>query len=364
VILIIGSIAVFHQIQYVKDRPVGYDRNSLVMVPMQNGNTRQHYDALRTRLLQTGLIEDVAASQNSVIDTYTTNMGYSWRGKDPSLQEEFTVNTVTPEFGRTTRWKIVEGRDFSSDLATDSNAFIINETAVRYMGFKHPIGEIVDWGANGRYTVIGVVRDMISQNPFESARQMIFNLSRKTDGNNRANLVTIRVKPQVGIHRALAAIGSIFKSYDTDDPFTSSFADQEYAKKFADEERVGQLAGFFTILAILISCLGLLGLSAFVAEQRTREIGIRKVLGASVPHLWSLLSREFLLLVSLSLLIGSPVAYWIMHGWLNSYSYHTGVSWWIFAACALGAIALTLFTVSFQAVRAAIANPVDSLRSE
>lgn len=334
------------------------------MIRMQNDNTRQHYDALRNQLLRTGLVQDVAASQSSVINTFTTNMGYSWRGKDPALQEEFTVNTVTPDFGRTTGWKIVQGRDFNRDLSTDSSAFIVNETAVKYMGFKHPVGEIVNWGDNGRFTIIGVVRDMVSQSPFEPVRQMIFNLSRKTDRNNRANLVSVRVKPQAGMHDALAAIQSVFKGYDHDDPFTCVFADQEYAKKFADEQRVGRLAGFFTILAIVISCLGLLGLSAFVAEQRTREVGIRKVLGASVTHLWGLLSREFVLLVGLSFLIGAPIAYWIMHGWLNNYGYHTGVSWWIFAACALGAMALTLFTVSFQAARAALANPVESLRSE
>ena len=363
VILIIGTIAVFHQIEYVKDRPVGYDRNGLVMVPMQNANTRQHYDAIRTQLLQTGLVVAVSASQNSIINTYTTNMGYSWRGKDPSLQEEFNVNSVTPDFGQTTGWKIVQGRDFNPGLASDSNAFVINETAVKYMGFKNPIGEIVKWGDNGMYTVIGVVRDMVSQSPFDPVRQMIFNIAPQ-NGFDRANIVSVRVKPQAGMHEALAAIGSVFKAYDKEDPFTYNFADQEYAKKFADEERVGQLAGFFTILAIVISCLGLLGLSAYVAEQRTREVGIRKVLGASVPHLWGLLSREFVLLVGLSLLIGSPVAYWIMKGWLNNYGYHAGMSWWIFATCAIGAMALTLFTVSFQAVRAALANPVDSLRSE
>jgi ABC-type antimicrobial peptide transport system permease subunit len=286
-------------------------------------------------------------------------MGYTWRGKDPSLQEEFTVNSITPDFGKATGWKIVEGRDFRSDLATDSGAFIINETAVRYMGFKHPIGEVVNWGDNGRFTIIGVVRDMVSQSPFEPVRQMIFSLDR-----NHLGLVNIRIKPQAAVSGALAAIQAIFKQYDPLDAFTYTFADQEFAQKFQDEERIGRLAAFFTILAILISCLGLLGLSTFVAEQRTREIGIRKVLGASIPHLWGLLSREFLWLVSLSLLIGSPVAYWIMKGWLNKYSYHAGVSWWIFATCAAGAIALTLFTVSFQAVRAALANPVESLRSE
>jgi hypothetical protein len=314
-------------------------------------------------LLQTGLVEEVAASRSSITNIWTNNMGYSWQGKDPSFQEEFSVNAVTPDFGRAVGWKIVEGRDFRSDLATDSNAFIINEAAVRYMGLKHPIGEIVDWNGNGKYTIIGVVRDMVSQSPFEPTMQMIFSLDRTSD-RHRAGLVDIRLKPQAGTTTALAAIQNIFKQYDTEDPFNYSFADEEFAKKFADEERTGQLAGFFTILAIIISCLGLLGLSAFVAEQRTREIGIRKVLGASVPHLWSLLSREFLLLVTLSLLIGSPIAWWIMKGWLNNYGYHAGMSWWIFATCALGAMMLTLCTVSFQAVRAALANPVDSLRSE
>ncbi|HVS94890.1 MAG TPA: ABC transporter permease [Puia sp.] len=363
VILIIGTIAVFHQIQYVKDRPLGYDRNGLLTVPMQNDNSIEHYDAIRTQLLQTGQIDEVAASRSSVINSWSTNMGYTWRGKDPSLQEEFSVNSVTPEFGRATGWKIVQGRDFRGDMASDSNAFIVNETAVRFMGLKHPIGEVVTWGDNGRYTIIGVVRDMVSQSPFEPVRQMIFSLDRK-NYHRRASLVNIRLKPQAAATTALSAIRNVFRQYDSKDPFVYTFADDEFGKKFADEERVGRLAGFFTLLAIVISCLGLLGLSAFVAEQRTRELGIRKVLGASIPHLWGLLSREFVWLVGLSLLIGSPVAYWIMKGWLNGYAYHAGVSWWIFAACALGAMALTLFTVSFQAVRAALANPVDSLRSE
>jgi ABC-type antimicrobial peptide transport system permease subunit len=163
---------------------------------------------------------------------------------------------------------------------------------------------------------------------------------------------------------ALAAIGNVFKKLDPQDPFEYQFVDEEYAKKFGDEERIARLAGFFTILAIFISCLGLLGLSAFVAEQRTREIGIRKVLGASVFNLWNLLSREFIGLVGLSLVIGSPIAFLFMQSWLNSYEYHATLSWWIFAITAAGAIGITLFTVSFQAIRAALANPVNSLRSE
>jgi putative ABC transport system permease protein len=360
VILIIGTIAVFRQIQYVKDRPVGYSRDGLVLIPVQSDDIRKHYDALRTGLQQTGLVEDIAGSASAPTSIVFTNGGYSWRGKDPSLQDEFVSNLVTPEFGKVTGWQIVQGRDFSRGIPTDNHPIIINETAVRYTNLKNPVGEVLTRdGGNERYTIVGVVKDMISESPFEPVRQMIFSLN-----DQFINTVDIRVQPQASMTRALAVIRAAFSTYDPEDIFEYQFADQEYAKKFGNEERVGRLAGVFTTLAILISCLGLLGLSAFVAEQRTREVGIRKVLGASVFNLWNLLSREFVGLVGLSLLIGGPLAYWIMRGWLNNYHYHADLSWWIFVAAAAGAIAVTLFTVSFQAIRAAMANPVKSLRSE
>jgi ABC-type antimicrobial peptide transport system permease subunit len=359
VILIIGTIAVFHQIEYVKDRPVGYSRDGLIMVRLQSDKIKMHYDAVRRELGQTGLIEDMAGSFNTPVDAWGTNMGYSWRGKDPSVVESFGNNTIAPEFGKVVGWKIVEGRDFSREMATDSDAFIINEAAARYMGLKHPVGEIVTRG-DSKHTIIGVVRDMMSQSPYEPVKQTIYALDAHHDGS----YVNIRVKPQAGMAQALAAIGTVFKKYAPEDPFEYKFADEDFAKKFENEERVGKRAGFFTALAIFISCLGLLGLSAFVAEQRTREVGIRKVLGASVLHLWNLLSREFLWLVGLSLLIGGPVSWWIMKGWLDGYKIHAGLSWWIFAAASLGAMAVTLLTVSVQTVRAALGNPVRSLRSE
>jgi putative ABC transport system permease protein len=360
VILIIGTIAVFRQIQYVKDRPVGYSRDGLVMIPVQSDDVDKHYDAIRTGLQQTGLVADMAGSAGSLTNIFATNGGFAWTGKDPSLQDEFVSNFVTPEFGKVTGWQVIQGHDFSRDMPTDNHPIIINETAVRYLNLKNPVGEVLtrDHG-NERYTIVGVVKDMISESPFQPVRQMIFFLNK-----HFINYVNIRVQPQASMTRALAAIKIAFNTYNPQDIFDYQFADQEYAKKFGDEERVGRLAGAFTTLAILISCLGLFGLSAFVAEQRTREVGIRKVLGASVFTLWRLLSREFLVLVSLSLLIGGPVASWIMHGWLNNYHYHAGMSWWIFAATAGGVILITLLTVSFQAVRAALTNPVKSLRSE
>jgi hypothetical protein len=360
IILIIGTLSVYHQIQYVKDRPVGYSREGLVMASIQSDNIRQHFDALSRELKETGFVGEVAASESAPTNTYVNNMGFKWRGKDPSLQESFTTDAVDVDFGVVTGWQIREGRDFSKAFATDSTAMIINETAAKYMGLPHPVGEGITWGDDGHYTIIGVVKDMIMQTPYEPVRPMLFYMG----SSSRRNTLNIRLRPQACMTTALAAIGAVYKKYDPENPFEYRFADQEYARKFGDEERIGKLAGFFTVLAIFISCLGLLGLSAFVAEQRTREIGLRKVLGASVFHLWNLLSREFVVLVGLSLLIGGPVAAWIMKGWLGNYQYHAGLSWWIFAAAALGAVGLTLLTVSFQTIRAALANPVKSLRAE
>jgi putative ABC transport system permease protein len=360
VVLIIGTIAVFRQIQYVKDRPVGYSRDGLVMVPVMSASIQQHYDALRSGLQETGLVEDMAGSASGPTQIWATNGGYSWTGKDPSMQDEFVANLVTPEFGKVTGWQIVQGRDFVRGMPTGNHPIIINEAAVRYMNLKHPIGEVLTRdGGNEHYTVVGVVKDMINESPFEAVRQMMFSLN-----DQYINVVDIRVRPNASMPRALAAIKVAFSRFDPENVFDYQFADQEYAKKFGDEERVGRLAGVFTALAILISCLGLLGLSAFVAEQRTREVGIRKVLGASVFTVWNLLSREFLGLVGVSLLIGGPLACWIMYGWLNNYHYHANLSWWIFAATAGGVILMALLTVSWQAIRAALANPVKSLRAE
>jgi predicted permease len=363
VILIIGTITIFHQIQYVKDRPVGYTREGLLMVSIQSKNVSDHLAVISDQLKQTGLVREVSASQSDATNTWVNNMGFQWQGKDPALQESFTTNGVSPDFGKTTGWQIAQGRDFSADLATDSGSFIINETAVKYMGLTHPLGMTVRWGNDSidRYTIIGVVKDMIAQNPDQPVPPMIFFIARYSW---MMHTVNIRLDPSAGMTRSLAAIQSIFKKYDPGNSVEYRFADQEYAKKFEEDERVGRLAGGFTVLAILISCLGLVGLSSFVAEQRTREIGVRKVLGASVLSLWSLLSQEFVMLVGLSLIIGGPIAFWVMHSWLQNYAYHATLSWWIFALAAGGAIALTLLTVSWQAIRAAMANPVNSLRAE
>jgi putative ABC transport system permease protein len=363
VILIIGTIAVFRQIQYVKDRPVGYSRDGLVMLSVKSDALRNHYEAFRNDVLRTGAVEEMALSESPLTAVYITNSGYTWQGKDPAMTDDFSTVKINPEYGKVTRWQIVEGRDFNRDLATDSLSFVINEAAVKYMGLKDPVvGQRIKWGDNGNYTIIGVVKDMIMQSPFEPARQTIFYEHAAFVSN--LNVIDVRIRPDVGTAAALDKIASIYKKYDSENPFEYQFVDQQYAKKFSSEERVGKLAGFFTSLAIFISCLGLFGLASFVAEQRTREIGVRKVLGASILNLWQLLSKEFVRLVMLSLLIGGPIAWWVMHNWLQNYHYHATLSWWIFALAGSGAVVITLLTVSFQAIKAAMANPVKSLRTE
>ncbi|HEY4194972.1 MAG TPA: ABC transporter permease [Mucilaginibacter sp.] len=358
VTLIIGTIVVFRQVQYTKNRPVGYERTGMIQSEMKNDIIHKHFDAIRNDLLQSGTIVEMAESGSPVTGVWSNNSGLTWRGKDPQLQDDFGTIDVSYEFGKTAGWKITGGRDFSRSFLSDSTAMILNEAAVKFMGFKNPLGEIVKW--NGKdYTVIGTVKDMVMSSPYDPVKPTIFHML-----NEGGNFADIRMNSKIGTHDALVKIESVFKKYDPDSPFDYKFTDEEYAKKFANEERIGKLAGFFTILAIFISCLGLFGMASFTAEQRTKEIGVRKVLGASVFGLWRMMSRDFVVLVIISLMIAIPIAYYFMIGWINNYKYHAELSWWIFGLTAVGAIIITLATVSYQSIKAALANPVKSLKTE
>ena len=359
--LIIGTLVVFQQIQFVKNRPLGYNINSLLLLntPFSDSNLAQQFETFRTNLLQTGSVEEVAKSEALVTDAFVTNSGLDWQGKPPGMQDEFVTMRISHEFGETVDWNIIEGRDFSRDFATDSMGFVINEAAAEYMGLENPVGEQVDWGESGTYTIIGVVEDMITQSPYASVRQMIFFID-----YDRTDVINVKLKPEVDIQKGLADVEAVYKIYDPSTPFEYRFADEQHAQKFATEVRVGKLSGFFAVLAILISCLGLFGLASFVAEQRTKEIGIRKVLGASVASLWQLLSKDFLGLILIACLLAIPLAYYFAHDWLQNYEYRTELHWWVFAVAGSGALVITLLTVSYQTVRAALMNPVKSLRSE
>jgi putative ABC transport system permease protein len=358
VILIIGTIVVFNQIQFAKNRPVGYSRAGLVTVPMTTEDIHKHFEAVSTELKNSGTVSDMAESSSAITYVDETDNGFAWQGKDPSLQGDFGVVYVSRDFGKTIGWKFKEGRDFSKEFPTDSSGIILNEAAANFMNIKNPVGKIIDWDGN-LYHVIGVVKDMVMQSPYEPVFRTIF-----VTNKDPQQVIDIRVNPSASMHDAIAKIGSVFRKYSPDEPFDYHFVDEEYAKKFGDEERIGKLASFFAILAIFISCLGLFGMASFMAEQRVKEIGVRKVLGATVFNLWGLMSKDFIILVMISLLIAVPVAYYFMHGWLQNYQYRTNLAWWIFASAGLCALLITLLTVSYQAIKAALANPVKSLRSE
>ncbi|MGB5820209.1 MAG: ABC transporter permease [Saonia sp.] len=358
--LIIGTITIFRQIQYVKERPIGYDKEQLLYVPINTSEIITHFETVRNDLLLSKDIKEVAASDVLVSGTFTTNGGFDWKGKDPNMSEEFNTLRATHGFGEMIDWELKEGRNFSREFKSDSLAFIINETAARYMGLKNPVGEFVKWGTMGSYKIIGVAKDMVTRSPYDQVRPTIFTLHY----GGFLNFINIKVGEGGNIRNALAHMERVFEKHDPQSLFTYNFIDEEYARNFINEERTAKLASFFAVLAICISCMGIFALSAFVAEQRTKEIGVRKVLGASVFGLWKMLSKDFVVLVIISCCIAIPLGYYYMHGWIAKYAYHTELSWWIFALAILGALFITLLTVSFQAVKAAVVNPVKSLRTE
>jgi putative ABC transport system permease protein len=356
--LIIGTIIVFRQIQYAKNRPVGYTRDGLITVVMNTPELYGHYNELRNDLIASGGAAEMTESNSVPTQIWSNNSGFSWKGKDPTTDPLFGTIAVTHDFGKTVGWKIVAGRDFSRNFPTDSGSFILNESAVKLAGFTSPIGQVMRWHGRDR-VITGVVKDMVMNSPFEPTVPTIFLMD-----YGWLNMIIVRTNPALSIREALDKIEPVFKKYNPGSPFEYKFSDDEYARKFSDEERVGNLATFFAILAIFISCLGLFGLASFVAEQRTKEIGVRKVLGASVFNVWRLLSRDFVLLVIIACLIAGPLAWYFMNGWLQQYDYRSDISWWIFAVSSLGAMVITLLTVSYQAIRAALINPIKSLRSE
>jgi len=316
--------------------------------------------------LQTSAITDMGESNSLPTEISSGNDGFYWKGVAPGNGLGFGTLRASYDFGHTIGWQVVEGRDFSRDFPADTagvmGGLILNEAAVKQMGLKHPIGEVVSYKGtifpNVPHVVVGVIKDMVMESPYKKPEPVMFFCG------GWANHMLLRVNPRLPMREALAKIEPVFKKYNPGSPFDYNFTDDTYAKKFSEEERIGRLAGFFAVLAIFISCLGLFGLASFMAEQRVKEIGVRKVLGASVFHLWRMLSKDFVALVILSCFIAIPLARYFLHAWLQKYEYRTEISWWIFAAAGGGALGITLLTVSYQAIQAALANPVRSLRSE
>jgi putative ABC transport system permease protein len=363
IILIVCTIVIYNQIVFARNRPVGYTREGLLMIQKKSDDFSKNIETLRSELKNCGAVSEISESAGTVTSIWSGNGGFNWKGKDPSFEANFNTLSVSPEFGNTVGWQFIEGRDFSREMASDSSGFVLNEAAVKYMKLKNPVGETIHWtnrawSVDKDFTVLGVIRDMLMGSPFEPVRPAIFLIQ------GWHQWLNIKINPQVSTGDALPKIEAVFRKVIPLVPFDYKFVDQEYAMKFAAEEKIGKLASVFATLAILISCLGLFGLASFVAEQRTKEIGIRKVLGATVGNLWKMLSREFVVLVVISSVIATPVSYYLLFNWLKKYDYHTEISWWIFAITGIGALCITLLTVSYQSVKAALMNPVRSLRSE
>ncbi|MBX2843801.1 MAG: ABC transporter permease [Flammeovirgaceae bacterium] len=358
VILIIGTIIVYRQIQYTKDRPVGYNRDRLISVNMRTNDIHDHFEVIRNQLLASGTIVEMSES-SCPLNTYCTGLGnFDWPGKDPDFLAGFSVFWTSPEYGKTIGWELLDGRDFSREITSDQQGMVINLSAAEYMGLENPVGQTIkhdekDW------TILGVINDLIVGSPYESVRPSIYMFAPSV-----SQVASFSFSPDISTQDALRNIESIFKEYAPGVPFEYQFADQLYAKKFNNEVRIGKLSSIFSILAILISCLGLLGLASFTAQKRTKEIGIRKIAGASTFMLWKLLSKEFMLLVTLSCIIAVPFVLYFSGNWLDNYEYRTNIPWWIFAFASLGALLITLLTISYQAIKAALMNPVKSLKSE
>ncbi len=358
VILVIGTVVVKKQIDHSKDRSIGYDQSGLIMIGKVTEDYEGKYNTMRHDLLNSGAIVEMSESSSPLTEVWSGGSGFEWQGKDPDFLTNIVTVCVSHDYGNTVGWNLAEGRDFSRAFSTDSTAFILNEAAVKYMGLKDPIGKTIRWN-NQDHQVIGVVKDILVESPFEPVKQTVYMIK-----YDNTNWIELKLNPGKSVSASLAAIKTVFNKHAPNVPFEYQFVDETFAKKFIAEERIRKLSTIFTFFAIFISCLGLFGLASFIVEQRTKEIGIRKVIGASVFNLWQLLSKDFIKLVILAIIIAMPLAYYGVTNWLSNYEYRTEVSWWVFAVSGIGAIVMTLVTVSFQAIKAASANPIKSLKTE
>ena len=357
VILMIGTIIIYQQIQYGKNQPIGFNNKGLITIN-QSEDIGNHYDALRQELLSTGAVSSVCKSNSPPSDIYSNNNGWEWKNST-QLDKSVIFSTIATyyDYTQTLGIKMAEGRDFSRQFA-DSNGVVLNQAAVKRMGLKNPVGEMLKW--NGKpMVVVGVIPDIQMQSPYRAISPLTIIFDK-----NWSSFVNIRLNPSMPASKAISSIKPIFERYNPAFPFEYKFADEEYAKKFDYEELVGNLSSIIAILAVFISCLGLFGLASFTAEQRVKEIGVRKVLGASVLNLWQLLSKDFIFLVLISCAIAIPIAWYLMTDWLKTYDNKISIGFGVFAIVVVLAVLITLVTVSFQAIKAALANPVKSLRSE
>ena len=361
IILIISTVIVEHQIQYAQNRDSGYDRENLIYAFTQ-GDADKNYQLIKQELLSSGAASSVTKSANPITQPWGSSWGFSWMGSTQADNKiDFVLLGADAGFVKTMGVKLSEGRDIDIyNYPTDSTAILLNETAIKAMHLKNPIGQIVKRDGDRDWHVVGVIKDFVFESPFEKKIRPVM----VTGPAYFFQVIHIKLNPANGTANSFAKTEQIFKKYNPQYPFEYAFAEESYANKFKSQQRTGKLAALFAGLTIFISCLGLFGLASYMAENRIKEIGVRKVLGASVVSITVLLSREFLKLVLIAFIIASPLAWYAMHTWLQSYTYRINIEWWVFAAAGVLSIVIAFATVSFQAIRAAVSNPVKSLRTE
>lgn len=367
IILIISTIIIFQQIQHVKSRQLGFNKENLVEMKVQ-GSMAQHFSAIKEALINTGLVENAALSDHETIYGGNNTDGMTWQGKPAGAKILISGRNVSPEFIATSGMKILDGRDLQ--VADSVNAggsskkinVVVTESLAKLMGSGSAIGNVLfnEGDPTAKMTVVGVVNDYVYGNMYGKPDPVIFMWLPA----QYASVLYVRTKAQKGPEQALAKIEAVLKKANPGYPFDYRFVDDQFNQMFISEMLMSKLSRVFAALGILISCLGLFGLAAFTAERRTKEIGIRKVLGATVASVTSLLAKDFIRLVTVAIVIASPVAWWMMQNWLQNFSYRIDIGWWVFAIAGLMAVLIAVVTVSFQAIKAAIANPVKSLRTE
>lgn len=357
-LLILGSIFIYKQIYYIKDRPVGYDKNGLVDMP-DEGVMDTKFESFRQDAINAGAITDGALTSMSIANNGSSSWGITWQGQLPG-EDKLPIDQLVGTYHLVSTYglKLIVGRDFSVAYPTDSSAILLNEAAVKLMRFKEPLGQIVKY-QDRPCKVVGVVENFVWGSPYEPVKPAIIGFSKGWTGN-----ISLRLNPNKSISASLAILQDIYKKYNPKYPFEYKFTDDKFNAKFNNERLLGTMAIIFTALAIIISSLGLFGLASFSAEQRKKEIGIRKVLGASTGNLWLNLSKEFVVLVIISFLIGSLVSWYFVQHWLQQFTYHTSISVWVFVVTIILSLTICLLTVSWQAIKASLSNPVNSLRSE
>ena len=358
IILIICTIIVRQQIQHAQDRESGYDKQSVVY-HFITGDIDKNFNLIKNELLSSATAVSVTRTSSPLTESYSDTWGYEWQGKDPNDKTDFYEFCADDGLIRTAGLTLAKGRDFDlKQYPTDSTAIILNESAVKAMGFKEPIGQLIK-NDDISWHVVGVIRDFILESPYYPTRPMVIE-----GAKGWFSAIHMKLNPANSTAQNLKQAEAIFKRYNPEYPFEYHFIDEEYAQKFEDEQRTGTLAALFAGLTVFISCLGLFGLATYMAENRVKEIGVRKVLGASVTGIATLISKDFLKLVGVSFVIAAPIAWFAMYKWLQGYPYRVDIHWWVFAIAGALSIGIAVITVSFQSIRAALANPAKSLRSE